>query len=132
MCLEGASRAGAELLSSLPDAHLRAYFVWVPMLPADDRTAADAASRRFAEPRAIHYWDGERRLAAQIGRALRISSKESLGVDGGAGLAWDAYLAYARGPRQIERPDFWMHQLAVNHAPRFEAGEWRRRVEGML
>lgn len=102
------------------------------MLPADGLAAAQAASERFAEPRAAHYWDGERRLARRLARALDIPAWASLGAEGKAGLAWDVYLAYGRGAREIDRPAFWMHQLGVSHAPRLDAGEFRRRVEGLL
>ncbi len=132
MCLAGASGAGAEVLSTIPDGHLRAYFVWIPMLPADNRTAAEIASRRFVETRAAHYWDGERRLAAHLGRRLRISAKESIAVSGESGLAWDVYLAYRRGNGDIDAPDFWMHQLSVKHALRLDSNEWQRRISEML
>jgi hypothetical protein len=29
-------------------------------------------------------------------------------------------------------PDFWMHQLSVEHAPRFDAGEWHPRIQAMI
>ena len=132
MCLAGASGAGAELLRTLPHPDLRLHFVWVPMLPADDRQAAAAAAQRLAEPRALHYWDGERHLARHLAERLNIGSRESLGVEGGAGFAWDVYLAYGRGSREIGRPAFWMHQLGVTHAPRLNAGEFRRRVEKLF
>jgi len=128
MCLEGASRAGAELLGAVADQRLRAYFVWVPMLPSDDQKAADAASRRFAEPRATHYWDGERHLARHMAPALGIAARESITIGDAPEFAWDVYLAYGRGTKRIEQPDFWVHQLGVKHAPRLDAGEWRRRV----
>jgi len=133
MCLAGASGAGAELMSALPDPGLRACFVWIPMLPDDNRTTAEAASRRFAEPRAAHYWDSGRHLATHMGRALRISAQDSIAVGSGAsGLAWDLYLAFRRGNVVTESPDFWMHQLALKHPPRLEPTEWRRRIEAML
>jgi hypothetical protein len=127
MCLAGASGAGAELLAAMPDAELYAYFLWVPMLPGDNEQAALAASQRFAEPRATHYWDLERHLARRMGRALGIGPRESM-TDGKIGLAWDVYVAYRRGTKNMEKPDFWMHQLEVKHAPRLDAGKWRRRV----
>ena len=131
MCLAGASGAGAELLAAMPDAELYAYYLWVPMLPSDNEQAALAASQRFAEPRATHCWDAERRLARRMGRALGIGPDESM-ADGKIGLAWDVYLAYGKGAKEIEKPDFWMHQLGVKHAPRLDAGEWRRRVEQLV
>ncbi len=132
MCLAGASGAGAELLAALPHADLRAHYVWVPMLPPDDEQAAAAAAERFAEARAVHYWDGERRLPQRLGERLGIGARESLGVEGRAGFAWDVYMAYGRGNADLDQPAFWMHQLAVTHAPRLDAGEFRRRVEDLL
>ena len=132
MCLAGASGAGAELLAALPHPDLRVRYVWVPVLPPDDRAAAAAAAERFAEPRATHYWDGERRLAQRLGESLGISAKESIGVEGGSGLAWDIYLAYERGTSDLFRPALWMHQLGVTHAPRLDAAVFRERVEGLL
>ncbi len=132
MCLSGASGAGAELLTAVPHPGLRVHYVWAPVLPPDDRAAAEAAAERLAEPRARHYWDGERRLAQRLGESLGISAKESLGVEGGAGLAWDVYLAYERGASDLFRPAFWMHQLGVTHAPRLDAAAFRRQVEELL
>jgi hypothetical protein len=128
----GASRAGAEVLGAVPDAELRAFFVWVPMLPADDEESAKVAAARFAEPRAKHYWDGKRHLSRRLATALGIDSRPSMGDADKPAFAWDVYLAYRRGSSDIERPEFWMHQLAVEHAPRFEAGEWQRRVQALV
>ncbi len=132
MCLAGASGAGAELLKAEPNPDLRVRYVWVPVLPPDDMSTASAAAERFAEPRAVHYWDGERQLAQHLGKALRISAQESVPVEGGSGLAWDVYLAYEKGAADIFRPTFWMHQLGVTHAPRLDAAAFRAQVQGLL
>jgi hypothetical protein len=132
MCLAGASGAGAELLAALPHPDLHSYYVWVPMLTTDSAEAAAVTAERFAEPRARHYWDGDRRLARRVGEALAIPSGQSIGVAGGFGLAWDVYLAYPRGAVDLTRPAFWMHQLAVTHAPRLDSAEWRQEVETLL
>ena len=132
MCLTGASGTGAELLAAMPHAPLRAHYVWVPMLPSDTEAAARAVSERFAEPRATQYWDGERHLSRQMAKALGIDTRRSAAPGDDPPFAWDIYLAYQRGNAELARPDFWMHQLAVEHAPRFEAGEWRRRITEML
>ncbi len=131
MCLAGASGAGAELLKAEPNPDLRVRYVWAPVLPPDNR-AAEAAAERFADPRAVHYWDGERQLAQRLGKALGISAKESIGVEGGTGLAWDVYLAYERGAADLFSPKFWMHQLGVTHAPRLDAAAFRAQVQGLL
>ena len=132
MCLAGASGAGAELLAAVPHPDLRVYYVWVPMLPPDDEAAAAAVAAHFAEPRALHYWDSERRLARLLGEALAIPAGQSLGVESGLGLAWDVYLAYPRDAAALEAPAFWMHQLGVTHAPRLDAAAFRQRVEELL
>jgi hypothetical protein len=128
MCLAGASGAGAEPLAAMPDAGLRAHFIWVPMLPTDTDAAAITASQRFAEPRATHYWDAERHLARHLATALGIDTRRGSAPGDDPTFAWDIYLAYRRGNTDLEVPDFWMHQLAVDHAPRFDAREWRRRI----
>src|SRR3972149_5921102 len=132
MCLAGASGAGAELLAAVTHSDLHAYYVWLPMLPPGSVEAAAAAPARFAEPRALHYWDGERRLARDLGAALRISARDSIGAGSGRGFAWDVYLAYARGAADLSAPALWMHQLAVTNAPRLDAEAFRRAVEALL
>jgi hypothetical protein len=102
------------------------------MLPTDDDAAAIAAAQRFAEPRATHYWDGERHLSRRLATALAIDTRQGSAPGDDPLFAWDIYLAYRRGSTKLEAPDFWMHQLAVDHAPHFEAGEWRRRVQAMI
>jgi hypothetical protein len=132
VCLAGASGAGAEVLQALASKELRAYFVWVPMLPPDSSDAARAAEQRFAEPRASHYWDRERYVAKYMARALGIDSRPSATAGDVPQFAWDVYLAFERGEADIAEPEFWMHQLAVDHAPRLDPGGWRQRIGEML
>jgi hypothetical protein len=132
MCLAGASGAGAELLRAIPDTSLRAYCVWVPMLPSDNKAAARAAAERFAEPRAVHYWDGDRHLSRQLAVALGIETRRSAAAGDDPAFAWDVYLAYRRGNRDLWAPDSWMHQLAVEHAPTLDVDVFRERVNALL
>ncbi len=81
----------------------------------------------LTEPRATHYWDGERQLAQRLGESLGITAQQSL-----AGLAWDVYLAYERGASDLFKPAFWMHQLGVTHASRLDTAAFRQRAEGLL
>jgi hypothetical protein len=108
------------------------YFAWTPMLPADTEAAAKLVARPIDDPRAAHYWDPQRYLPQELGRALGISASESIPMARGAGAAWDVYLAYDRGDGDIRAPRFWMHQLGVKHAPRLDAEEWRRGIEGLF
>jgi hypothetical protein len=102
------------------------------MLPADGEAAAGLAAGPIQDVRASHYWDGERHLARKLGAALGIRGEESIPLGHGAGAAWDVYLAYGRGAADIGKPAFWMHQLGVKRAPRLDAEEWRRGIEGLL
>jgi hypothetical protein len=132
MCLQGASRAGAGLLAALPDDGLVCFYAWVPMLPADNERAARLAARRFAGERSRHYWDADRRLAGALGAALSLPAAAPAGEPRARALAWDMYLVYGRGVTDIKRPDFWMHQLNITHAPLLDANVWRQRVLDLL
>src|SRR5438093_11883732 len=120
MCLRGASGAGAALLGAVSDERLRAYYVWVPMLPGDTAEAAAAAERRLIEPRAVHYWDGGLHISRHVGQAL--------GVD----PAWDLYLAYGRDDTVLDRPRFWMHQLPIDQGTRLDVGVWKQKIQLLL
>jgi hypothetical protein len=102
------------------------------MQETDSETAARLAAGPIADSRAAHYWDARRHLTRDLGVALGISAGESLPLSGGAGAAWDVYPAYAPGDTDIRLPCFWMHQLAVKHAPRLDVVQWRRGIEGLL
>jgi len=132
MCLSGASRAGAELLAALPNVGLRTFYVWVPMKPSDNERAARAASEHFAAPRAGHYWDRDRHLSRRVATALGVDTRPSAAADDDPEFAWDVYLAFRRGEAKLWQPDFWMHQLAVEHAPRLELRGWRTQVEQLV
>ena len=129
MCLQGAASVAAALEGFPPDV-LRTFIVWVPMLPPDSAEAAQNVAQRFRN--AAHFWDRERALASELGRTLGITSAQSIGAPGSHGLAWDVYLAYGNGRAWGDPPDFWMHQLAVTHAPRLDPDEFRRRIERLL
>jgi hypothetical protein len=119
-------------LAALPDADLRVYFAWTPMLETDSEQAAELAAGPIADPRAAHYWDPRRHLARALGEALGISASESIPMAGGFGAAWDVYLAYRRGEADIRSARFWMHQIGVTHAPRLDAEEFIEGVRGLL
>jgi len=129
MCRQGAARVAAALDGLAPGA-LRTLIVWVPMLPPDTLEAAEGAAADF--PYAVHFWDGNRTLASELGHTLGVTSAQSIGAPGGDGLAWDVYLAYGSGRAWGDPPDFWMHQLAVAHAPRLDPAQFRWRLERLL
>ncbi len=95
------------ITEGFPSARIGIAVVWINMLPDDTEEAARSAARTLVDPRAQHYYDGERR----VGRAVA----ESLGGQGE--VAWDMYLFYGPGQEWGEvppRPVEWAHQLATD------------------
>ncbi len=93
------------ITDGFPSARIGIAVVWVNILAADTEGAARSAARTLVDPRAQHFYDGERR----VGRAVA----ESLGGQGE--VAWDMYLFYGPGQEWEElppRPVAWAHQLA--------------------
>ncbi len=114
--------------TSAPD--LRAYVVWLPILPDDDAAAAARASARCAGPRVLHYWDPDRALGDALGKALAIPPRRD-----GPRVAWDVYLLFRPGARWGSAPAFWMQQLdgvPPTIAPRLDVATLRDRVNALL
>ena len=105
MCRQGASVIQNAVLEAIEDPSLRAYVVWVPVLPADLSAAAQEACSLVPDRRASHFWDSGGALARTFSRVLGLP----LGSP-----AWDVYLAYPPGMRWEEEPPeppYWQHQL---------------------
>jgi hypothetical protein len=124
------------VLAKVPAADLRAYVVWLPVMPSDDLAAAARAAAAVTDPRAAQFWDGDRALGAALGRALRFPARAA-GQE--HGLAWDVYLLYPRGarwpPEGVPRPAFWMQQLddvKPEIAPELDGPALRAKVEATL
>ena len=127
MCLEGASRAGA---TSSPRSQTqtcapttsgsRCYPPTTNPPPAPPRT-------RFAHPPRHPLLGPPTATSPAAWRQPSPSTPAAAPPPATTHrFAWDIYLAYPRGNADINAPDFWMHQLAIDHAPRFDAAEWRR------
>jgi hypothetical protein len=72
-----------QILERYPEADVRVYAVWLPVLPTDERfEVADL----MVDARVSHYWDGDRRVSDAFG--------EAAGLPEGA-LLWDAFLLFA-------------------------------------
>ena len=111
---------------------LRAYVIWLPILPDDSAAAAAHAAARSAEPRVSHYWDPDRALGEELGKALALPSREAGHT---SGVAWDVYLLFERGTRWGAAPAFWMHQLddvPATTAPRLSTPALRARLNALL
>jgi len=93
-----------HVLEQVDDAALRAYVVWVPILP-DDGLPDRGNLALVSDPRATHYWDKHGTLPPLFRRVLGLPEDWP---------AWDVYLAYAPGATWGDAPPsprFWHHQL---------------------
>jgi hypothetical protein len=72
-----------EILERNPDADLRVYVVWLPVLATDERfEVADL----LVDPRATHFWDGGRLVSDALAGVAGVPAD---------GLLWDAFLVFA-------------------------------------
>ena len=95
-----------QVLEQLPSPNLRAYVVWLPVLKAGNvEVAARREGARIHDPRTIHFFDPDARLANEFATVLHLP---------GATRAWDVYLVFGPDVRwrgQPPAPTYWMHQL---------------------
>jgi hypothetical protein len=96
------------VLSKLPDPHLRAYVVWLPVLRTGGwESAAKDQGERVPDSRARRYYDADASVGKLYGPLLRLPR----------GLpAWDVYMVFggnARWEAQPPAPVYWMHQLGL-------------------
>jgi len=85
------------VLAQIPDPNLRAYVVWLPVLPSGAwESAARRAGGRIPDARATRYFDRDAHLGHLYAPILHLPE----------GLpAWDVYLVFARqSAGKINRP----------------------------
>lgn len=80
----------SEILEKNPRDELAVYAVWLPFLGGSE-DAIDTSI--LADPRVVHYWDGDRLTSRWFGDAV---------FDGF--LAWDVYLLYGPDATWDETP----------------------------
>jgi hypothetical protein len=81
-----------EILGRHPDADLRVYVVWLPVLATDERfQVADL----LVDPRATHFWDGRRLVSDALAGVAGVPED---------GLLWDAFLVFAPGVSWEDAP----------------------------
>ena len=93
MCRAGASWAQENILKRHPNADLRVYVGWIPMLPGD---ANPEVADLLVDERAKHYWDGDRKLGREVASVLGNNERSP---------AWDVFLVYGPDAAWGERPD---------------------------
>jgi hypothetical protein len=82
-----------QILEAHPDAKLRVYAVWLPMLPTDERFGV---ADLMVDDRVTHFWDGE-----------RLMGRFYAGLAGWpeGQVVWDAAFAYAPDAGWRSKPD---------------------------
>lgn len=124
--------AGHGPLTALAGRGLRAFYVWTPVLEPDGRDAAVRASTVREHASAEHYWDAGARFARHMAGPLGLTPEETPSPLSPDAVAWDVYLLYPPGPRDLYAPAHWSHQLPTTKAPRLEAASFRQAVEALL
>jgi hypothetical protein len=82
----------ANVLNKYPEADLRVYVAWLPMLPTDERfRVADL----MVDDRVRHFWDGNRLLGSYFAKLT--------GAGAGA-VAWDVFFLYPPGASWGDQP----------------------------
>lgn len=115
----------------MPDAKLRVYIVWFPVInrmsPEALTGLAGARTRRFPDARISHFVDLDTRLGERFAPVLELPADQ---------LAWDAFLLFEPGVEWGEappQPTFWMHQLDRGPpARRLDATRLAAEVEKLL
>jgi hypothetical protein len=117
----------SSVLSTIDDLSLRAYVVWVPILPEDNYGAAVESSATASDGRATHFWDEQRVLPPSFARVLGLAQDSP---------AWDVYLAYSPGAKWEDAPPlpaFWHHQLGdLAAAPRLDGRAFAAQFQELL
>ena len=116
-------------MERISDPNLRAYIVWMPVLPSGaHEPAARREAGRIPDNRAIRFFDAEARVGKLYSSILHLPS----------GLpAWDAYLVFDRDARwdgNPPAPAYWMHQLGRAGPPelRLDGEQLERVVRSLL
>jgi len=117
------------VLAQIPDPNLRAYVVWLPVLPSGAwESAARRAGGRIPDARATRYFDRDAHLGHLYAPILHLPE----------GLpAWDVYLVFAPPVRWEDKPPaptYWMHQLGRRAPPelRLDGDQIARVVSELL
>lgn len=99
------------ILKNIPDDRLKAYVIWLPVLPTDNRNWAIKRMKELSDQRVRYFWDGDQ-LMGKIWLLV-------LGLEGP--LSWDTYFLYDHKVHWADKPtvpSFWMHQLSYEKSSR--------------
>lgn len=86
---------GASAIQSVLEQHasapLSVFVVWEPVLPTDWITPTSGVLARIRDPRAVQFWDPDRRLSAKI--------IETRADPPPGGVVWDVVAVFPKGTR---------------------------------
>jgi hypothetical protein len=93
------------VLKNISNERLKAYIIWLPVLPTDNRNWAVKRTTEFLDSRVRYFWD--------VGQLTGKIWLLVLGLEGP--LSWDTYFLYDHKVYWTDQPtvpSFWMHQLS--------------------
>jgi hypothetical protein len=96
----------SEVLDKIGSDKLRAFVIWTPRYPGDNRAKALSAMKLVGDQRALHFWDPSGWLGKYYGKTLKLPGERK--------FAWDVYFAFdahATWDQSPPAPAQWMHQL---------------------
>lgn len=114
-----------KLLKNVKDDRLEVYIVWLPKLPADNRSWAVKRTSEFSDDRVTYFWDGDRITDNIWNEALEleVSAFDIYGLYG-ADSKWD---------KKPTSPDFWMHTLHVlEKGEDWDVGKFEKEAKKLL
>ena len=77
----------------MKDQDVAVYAVWLPILGIDSKASLPLATRRFSDPRVVHYWDAKADLSRSYGPVLKTNE-----------VVWDVYMLFDRNAEWKETP----------------------------
>ena len=116
-----------KVLDQIASDKLKAFVLWTPRYPGDNRAKALESMKLVGDKRATQYWDGGRWLGRQYGKTLKLPGNRS--------FAWDVYLVFDADARWRESPPApleWMHQLGGDDGRRLDGDKLRETIRGRL
>ncbi len=114
------------LMMEFGNQDLRAYFVWVPILDADNEQAARKSTIQFPAPNSVYFWTQTPKLSHEAASVIRLAAGRP---------AWDVYLLYNKGvtwDRIFPAPNYWQQQLDVLQGDAFNPQVMRTRIKDAL
>jgi hypothetical protein len=95
-------------LSERPDASVRVFVIWEPVLASDLAPPTSSTLARLHDARAAQYWDAGRALSEDIVRSMRADPKRYAFEDAieSDRIVWDVVALFPRGA-------FWEKDIPV-------------------